>query len=717
MTPSHLIADLSVVQKCRNDGSSSGTKESNDRDLIDICVSIRPPSLDVMRRGPADICCVVDVSGSMANEASVANTETSNLTILDIVKHAINTIIETLNGYDRLSVVTFSTEAQVILDNVVMDDNGKDKAKKLVAGLQPKSKTNLWGGLLEGMNLLAHKSGYQNSSVLVFTDGIPNIEPEGGHLNAMQRFKDENGGHYPGPIHMFGFGYKLQSGLLHDMAIEGSGTYNFIPDSGFVGTIFVNSLANQLSSYGTLANLSLQLVNEDAASLEMDSFAVNGSHVATSWGVSFDVGNLMFGQQRDFVIQARLSPEYLAKGNNSTPVIIEATLLYKPLFAPSQSNPADICIEQASLDTSYDGILNLEAQKFRMNLIHDLTMGYEIGDSPTAREVMLMNTMQSWLEDVSSRNNGNSTRTRELLEYVTGLMDDLVGQIRTAHSEQNHFYKWGVHYLPSLRCAHQRQLCNNFKDPGVQHYGGDLFRTIRDFANEVFVSLPPPTPSGNKNIGKGSSSASSSTPPVDMRVYHNASAGCFEESGVVTLSNGKTKLIRDITAGDIVVCDNKSEAAVVTAAVECVIRTECTKTNTADFVELENGLILTPWHPVYMNGQWQFPMNIAGDFKVMKAKYVYNFVLGAHSCNQDIDLSGARGQSMIVNGIKCITLAHDIVDDEVASHDFYGTDAVLKSLQQYEGYKQGLVEMRECDIQRDSDTGLVCGFGVESTRE
>ena len=33
------------------------------------------------------------------------------------------------------------------------------------------------------------------------------------------------------------------------------------------------------------------------------------------------------------------------------------------------------------------------------------------------------------------------------------------------------FKKWGKHYVGSLLCAHSLQQCNNFKDPGIQHYG------------------------------------------------------------------------------------------------------------------------------------------------------------------------------------------------------------------------------------------------------
>ena len=69
-------------------------------------------------RTPMDIVCVVDVSGSMGMNATVQNekgdVESHNLSILDIVKHAVNTIIATLKPTDRLAIVAYSTKAREV---------------------------------------------------------------------------------------------------------------------------------------------------------------------------------------------------------------------------------------------------------------------------------------------------------------------------------------------------------------------------------------------------------------------------------------------------------------------------------------------------------------------------------------------------------------------------------------------------------------------------
>jgi hypothetical protein len=41
-------------------------------------------------------------------------------------------------------------------------------------------------------------------------------------------------------------------------------------------------------------------------------------------------------------------------------------------------------------------------------------------------------------------------------------------------------------------------LPNLTQDPGIQFYGGKLFRSIRDFADEKFCNLPAPIPTGRE---------------------------------------------------------------------------------------------------------------------------------------------------------------------------------------------------------------------------
>lgn len=141
-------------------------------------------------------------------------------------------------------------------------------------------------------------------------------------------------------------------------------------------------------------------------------------------------------------------------------------------------------------------------------------------------------------------------------EFIKDLLVDLTGQVHLALENHDWFMKWGIHYLPSLTrkydqrntkriyidflClgAHLLQFCNNFKDPGVQHYGkGALFSTVRDDMDGIFCGLPAP-----KRSQTGAQ--------IDMTVFHNSGGGCFHGNCTVRLMDGTTKLVKDVQPGD-----------------------------------------------------------------------------------------------------------------------------------------------------------------------
>ena len=64
----------------------------------------------------------------------------------------------------------------------------------------------------------------------------------------MQRYKEYNPYVKDTTISTFGFGYAIQSKLLQDIVEEDRGHFCFIPDSSFVGAVFVNATANILAT-------------------------------------------------------------------------------------------------------------------------------------------------------------------------------------------------------------------------------------------------------------------------------------------------------------------------------------------------------------------------------------------------------------------------------------------------------------------------------------
>eukprot|EP00434_Breviolum_minutum_P031204 symbB.v1.2.027596.t1/scaffold2834.1/size69276/3 len=128
-----------------------------------------------------------------------------------------------------------------------------------------------------------------------------------------------------------------------------------------------------------------------------------------------------------------------------------------------------------------------DAQLWRLQTVELLRelVGLKEGQLAEARE-----KVRSFVEMLSSAGGG----------APSALLEDVQGQVAEAVSREDWYRSWGAHYLRSLSRAHLAQICNNFKDPGVQNYGGELFREVRDLADEIFLKLPPPNPAVRSNV-------------------------------------------------------------------------------------------------------------------------------------------------------------------------------------------------------------------------
>lgn len=75
---------------------------------------------------PTDVCCVVDISGSMgATCAGKTDGKTEYVemgySLLDLVKHAMKTILKVLRPQDRLALILFDDAVETPFDFMAMD--------------------------------------------------------------------------------------------------------------------------------------------------------------------------------------------------------------------------------------------------------------------------------------------------------------------------------------------------------------------------------------------------------------------------------------------------------------------------------------------------------------------------------------------------------------------------------------------------------------------
>jgi len=679
-----------------------------------VLLKVNPPNTP--ERLPADVCVVVDVSGSMQQEATIKTgiareSEAPPLSVLDIVKHALKTLIHTMRAGDHLGIVAYSDYATIVLPLTEMSEAGQGLAAVAAESLNASGRTNMWDGLLSGLTMHAEnpqRFAMRSSSLMLLTDGVPD-EPAGGLRAALETYRIEQGGKLPCTVHTFGFGKELDSRLLNSLAHTGDGMYVFIPDASFVGTALVNCTSNSLVTMGRNAVLSL----EPCAGCEISECI--GHSVDSGSGYKIALGSLQFGQSRDAVVYVR------APAGHTGP-FVNATLAYD-LAGQVEQVTADTSKQIVSADASQ--VAEIRAQELRLRFA-DLARQIVSSVGANGSDLALARPM---IDSFVAKLTGDDPR-------IAGLREDIEGQVREATSRQDWYNGWGAHYLQSLARAHLIQQCNNFKDPGVQLYGGDLFQDVRDFADETFLKLPPPQVTDTagidmlQNMGFPADQARQAlaaahddvelaaqycmegiparppppqraaptgrpAPAYDMRDFHNPAGACFSGVSRIALPGGAEKELRKLKKGDCVLTENG-----MTAKVVCVVET-CTKGGQSQLVDVSNGLQATLWHPVRLNDKWVFPAKACPDKVVTQdCKAVYNLVLDG-------------GHVICIGGVWTVSLGHQLQDD-VVRHPYWGGEAVLEDLRRLRGWKQGKVTLGPNCVVRDA-SGQVVGLKQESS--
>lgn len=603
-------------------------------------------------RLPTALLFVLDVSGSMDEVDSSKSIESSNLSRLDLVKHSVKTIINVLEASDMVSIITFSNNASLKMGFKPMNDNNKKEALKTIDNLKTEGMTYIWDGLRLALDETKKLVEDINVNIILLTDGEPNVNPPRGIINSLtDKIKTINI-QQPYRINTFGFGYDLDSDLLTNISQLGSGTYGYIPECSMVGTIFVNWVANVLSTY--ISNSQLE-ITMNGLSLKMNS-----------------VGPIIFDQSRDllFDIPTLNAPtEIKIRLLSNGQILNEYIMIGTPPITPDYSVASHV-VRYNIIEKVNKAIFNYRDDAYLVEMLF-IAITDALSYLPDGEQDIVKN----YIYDYEPND--------ELKKAYKG------GQIKEAFDTSEAFNKWGCHYLRSLMNAYEFQQCNNFKDPGVQLFAGNLFNTIRTKADEIFCNMPAPVSSmSTKYNGSCSGSVQSvrsafaQSAPIAMVNFYNSNNTCFDGESMVKVPGGSIK-VKMLTKGMDVWTANKHNVPMITKVL-CVIKTKA-QNNECALCEI-NGMYITPYHPIKLYGKWVFPDTITNVY-ISTIDYIYNVVLES-------------GHVLIINDVKVCTMGHNFDDNYVIAHPYFGSSKVVDDLKKCNGWNNGLITFNNLQIER-----------------
>jgi hypothetical protein len=609
--------------------------------VFEHCITIT--NIDKPIRVPTKVICVVDTSGSMETEVKNGDEDTG-LTRLAIVQHALRTVINVLKAGDYFSLYSFSDEGKLIIDSCEMTQNGKLVCMNNVEKLCSSNCTNLWDGMRMGIESaksdLKNKKVH-NTSVLVFTDGEPtaNYAPRSGYDQALKTLVGNNMSY---SVSTFGFANQLDSSLLSNLSTIGNGMFSFIPDGSFVGTIIINHMCNLLTNYAQNAKIL----------------------VTTKEGIeTHQLNDLCYGQSRTIILKTK-----------------SAITNVKLMCNRTDGSEADQSCNVHMTEIDQHNIEKYQSENIRTMFINTLVNGM---NAMKTNGVYNRRVLDSILSTFSDRIDESLTLYPSI--YLENFKKDFVSEITTAFNSK-YYDTWGKHYLLSVIDAHKNQKCNNFKDNAVQLYGCALFKNLQTEMNKIFETIEPPK-TKPKVVQDVYGNISYVYKPVNMSSMNNSDGPCFSGDSV-TIVQGKGKtFIQDIKQDDLV------QSMHGYSKVKYILKTLVSQPK---LVKMTDELMITRWHPVYVNNKWQFPNDIT-EYYVAECDAVFSFVL-------------ENEHNMIIGEIPCITLGHGIQNNSILNHPYYGTDLVVNDLEQLAD-ENGLVTITlEC-IKRDA-YGFVCKISL-----
>ena len=462
--------------------------DPSDNKKVFVNLTIQPKR--VISRKPLLLISMIDVSSSMQLSASedMKGEEKVSFSRLELVRHALKTIVSTLNFNDKMALITFNGVAKLALKSTNVK-KGKNIIFNEINKMTPYGFTNIWDALKLGL-IEAKKYRNYNICLMLFTDGEPNINPPKGIISSLREYIS-NINDINFTISTFAFGYQVNSKLMEEISKIGNGIYGYCPDCTMVGTIFINFISNILSTI------------ESGIKIDVNN---------KNFKKKFEIGGLYSGISRHLSFSM----------NKSDFKNTEITLF----LGKEEKNK----IQNIDYTEKNSEIMN---QYYRYKLIELIENNLETEDH------------NKILKDIKSLFNRISTE-RNKTEFMKSLLIDLIhdnlnhGQVEKAFSSE-FFKKWGLNYLLSFLRFHIMEQCGNFKDQSLKYYASEDFEKLRTKCNKIFINLPPPKNDiGEKEVKKEEFET----------ICYNPCGGCFNGDALVELKNGQKK-VKNLRKGDI----------------------------------------------------------------------------------------------------------------------------------------------------------------------
>lgn len=199
---------------------------------------------ETLERPPLNLALAIDTSGSMAGDS------------MAWVRTGLHSLVDALAPGDRITLVDFDTNAEVVIEHAVAGDDD-DRIDAAINALEAAGGTNIHDGMIEAFEaVLAIADDSLQNRVILLSDGLAT---SGNTSSSEMLAIAEDYAALGLGLTTIGMGDAFDVDLMRDLAEAGAGSFYFLEDPAAVEEVFVDEVETFLVPIGKDGRIELDV--------------------------------------------------------------------------------------------------------------------------------------------------------------------------------------------------------------------------------------------------------------------------------------------------------------------------------------------------------------------------------------------------------------------------------------------------------------------------